>query len=204
MKNIVFGIMILLCSLTSAGYGQSKLSDFFNKNTLSEAANNLLSTNTLTATDIEGTWKYVAPACMLESDDLLKKAGGSLIASQINEQLKNVYDKVGIKTGAFDFTFNADSTFISKSGSKTLQGTYFLKNDTITLEYKLAGLIKTGTVTAHIQKTNDKLSMLFNADKLLQLFSSLCSITQNKTLGTIAQIADGYDGMLIGYELNKE
>lgn len=201
MKKIVFLGMILFCGLTFESRAQSKLSDLLNKNTLSEEAGNFLSKSTLSATDLTGTWTYVGPACVFESDDLLKKAGGAVAASKMNERLEKVYGRIGVKEGAFDFTFNADSTFTSKLGRRTLKGTYSLGDGIITLQYE--GLVKNKTVTAHTQKTGDKLSLLFDADKLLKMFSNLCSITQSKTLDAVAKLAEGYDGMLIGYELKR-
>lgn len=201
MKKIVFLVMILFCGLTLESRAQSKLSDLLNKNTLGDVVGNILSKSSLATADLTGTWTYAGSACVFESDDLLKKAGGAVAASKMNERLEKVYGRIGVKEGAFDFTFNADSTFTSKLGRRTLQGTYSLGDGTITLQYE--GLVKNKTVTAHTQKTGDKLSLLFDADKLLKMFSNLCSITQSKTLDAVAKLAEGYDGMLIGYELTR-
>ena len=202
MKKIVCLLLVLTCGVTAAR-AQSGLSGLFNKNTLSEVAGSLLSKSTLSAADLEGTWRYASAACVFESDDLLKKAGGAVAASQLADKLDGIYSKVGLKPGSFSFTFGPDSTFTSTLGSRTLKGTYSLGEGTVTLHYKAAGLVKAGSVTAHTQKAGDKLSMLFDADKLLKLLSTLCSITQNATLAAVARIADGYDGMLIGYEMTR-
>lgn len=202
MRKIVCLALLLACGIVATTRAQSKLSGLFNKNTLSDVAGSLLSKSTLSAADLEGTWHYASAACVFESDDLLKKAGGAVAASQLADKLDGIYSKVGLKPGSFSFTFGPDSTFTSTLGSRTLRGTYSLGEGTVTLHYKAVG-IKTGSVTAHTQKAGDKLSMLFDADKLLKLLSTLCSITQNATLAAVAKIADGYDGMLIGYELAR-
>lgn len=42
---------------------------------------------------------------------------------------------------------------------------------------------------------------MYEADKLLKVLSAIGSATQNTTLNTIGQLAEGYDGLLVGYEL---
>ena len=44
---------------------------------------------------------------------------------------------------------------------------------------------------------------LFNADKLLQILTKLSSASKSSTIKTIGSVAEGYDGMLIGFELSK-
>ena len=203
MKKWVFLLIVTTCGILPTSQAQS-LTDLLKGNVLGEVANNLLAKSTLTPADLAGTWAYTSPACVFESDDLLKKAGGAVAASQLTEKLEGVYSAVGLKPGTFDFTFVAeDSSFTSKLGDRTLQGKFDTGDGTITLHYTVAGLIKTGSIEVHTQKTGNQLSMLFEADKLLSLLSTICSLTQNATLLTIAKIVDGYDGLLIGFELQQ-
>ena len=52
---------------------------------------------------------------------------------KLNEQLS----KIGIKAGQMSFTFNADSTFTSTVGKKTLKGTYFYNASTKQVDLKV-------------------------------------------------------------------
>ena len=52
------------------------------------------------------------------------KAGGAAAATMAENKLDEQLSKVGIKAGQMNFTFNADSTFTSTVGKKTLKGTY--------------------------------------------------------------------------------
>lgn len=205
MKNIIIAAMF--CTLAFNAQAQS-LKDLFNKDNIGETLGNLaetvLTNSGILKTDITGCWTYAQADCKFKTEDLAKQAGGALISSQVSGKLSDVYSRIGIKPGSFKFQFNSDSTFVSTLGAKTLKGSYSLKDNCITLEYKIAGKIKTASVDAHIQKAGDNLSLLFNADKLLSLFGQLCSVSNIAALKTAATLAEGYDGMMIGYEMKRE
>ena len=63
------------------------------------------------------------------------------------------------------------------------------------------GLLNIGSVKVFIRKSGDTLSIMYEADKLLKVLSAIGNATQNTTLNTIGQLAEGYDGLLVGYEL---
>ena len=77
----------------------------------------------MTVADLVGTWKYNAPACEFQSDDLLKKAGGSLVSNQIEEKLSGIYSKVGLTADQFSYTFAADSSFTCQLKDRAISGT---------------------------------------------------------------------------------
>jgi len=203
-------LTLALCGLSvhAALTAQSKLSlkDIFNKDAVSNVVDALAGQKEITAADLQGTWTYAGPACEFESDDLLKKAGGALAASQIEEKLAGIYSKAGITPGKFSYTFNADSTFTCLLGKKQVGGTFTIDNEKkqIVLHYRaIGGLIDTGTVEAGIVQSGDKLQMLFDADKLLKTVTLLANATKITALTTLSKIAESYDGMRIGYELTK-
>lgn len=59
------------------------------------------------------------------------------------------------------------------------------------------------TLTAHVVISGDELSLLFNADKLLDFLTKLSSISDNSTLKLVNKLASEYDGMMLGFELKK-
>lgn len=207
MKKIISILAAIVCISSYNAQAQS-FKDLLDKKTIGEAlggiAESVLTDSGIIKTDITGSWTYYGADCKFISEDLAKKAGGALVATKISEKLSEVYGKIGVKEGAFSFRFNQDSTFSSTLGTRELKGSYSLDGNMITLEYKIAGNIKPVTVNAHIQKTGDNLSMLYNADKLLKLFSQICNIANIKTLKTVATLAESYDGMMIGFELKRD
>lgn len=207
MKKIIVIMAAICCTFAFNAQAQS-LKDLFNKENIGETlggiAESVLTNKGILKTDITGNWTYAQADCKFTTEDLAKQAGGVLVASKVSEKLSDVYGKIGIKPGAFHFQFNSDSTFVSSLGAKTLKGSYSLKDNCITLEYRIAGKIKTASVNAHIQKAGDNLSLLFNADKLLSLFGQLCSVSNIATLKTVATIAEGYDGMMLGFQMKRD
>ena len=81
------------------------------------------------------------------------------------------------------------------SGQYTLDAA----NKKLTLTY-LAGL---GTMTPHIVKNGSKISLLYEADKLLAIAQKLAAMSGNTSLKALADLASAYDGMMIGFELQK-
>lgn len=198
---------MLVCVCALCGHrvqAQFSLGNLLNKDAVQNLAGTLLQQNDLTVADLVGTWKYNAPACEFQSDDLLKKAGGSLVSNQIEEKLSGIYSKVGLTVDQFSYTFAADSSFTCQLKDRAISGTVSKEEDSeqFVLHYSaVQGLLNIGSVKVFIRKSGDTLSIMYEADKLLKVLSAIGNATQNTTLNTIGQLAEGYDGLLVGYEL---
>lgn len=149
--------------------------------------------------EIPGTWSYVDVAVEFTSADALTNAGGKVAAQTVEEKLAPMLTKVGIKQGAFTFTFEEDGTLTTTLAKKTVKGTwkYDKENESVTLG--LSGKEFTTRMTAGEKNIN----ILFKADKLLELIKTVSSTSSNATLATIGAIAKTYDGMNIGFECEK-
>ena len=199
--------MVAVCSLLSVSgqvYGQS-LKDLLNSSTVKDAVTSVTGGKKLTVQNLEGTWTYVNPAVQLEGDNALKNVAGSVAAGELEKKLKTYCAKVGIMEGVFNYAFNSDSTFTNALKKKTLKGTYSINQDekTVELKYALGRKQKVMTLTAHVVISGDELSLLFNADKLLDFLTKISSISDNSTLKLVNKLASEYDGMLLGFELKK-
>ena len=51
----------------------------------------LLGTNTVSQTNIQGTWNYVGPDCVFESENFLAKAGGEVVAQKVESQISAMF-----------------------------------------------------------------------------------------------------------------
>ena len=124
---------------------------------------------------------------------------------ELEKKLKTYCAKVGIVEGMFNYVFNSDSTFTNALKKKTLKGTFSVNPDekTVELKYALGGKLKVTTLTAHVVISGDELSLLFNADKLLDFLSKISSISDNSTLKLVNKLASEYEGMMLGFELKK-
>ena len=201
--NLVITASILL-SGSDAAYGQS-IKDILNSAAVKDAVTAVTGGKKLTVDNLAGTWTYVNPAIQLEGDNALKNVAASVASSEMEKKLKEYCAKVGIVEGAFKYTFNTDSTFTSVLKGRTLKGTYSFNADdkTMELHYGKIGKSKLPTMTAHVVVTNDQLSLLFNADKLLDFLTKLSAVSKNTTLQTLNKLASQYDGMMMGFELKK-
>ena len=144
------------------------------------------------------------PACKMTSGDLLKEASGSLVTSALEKKMENIYTKLGIVPGNFSYTFNSDSTFTNTIGKKVLKGTYSLDEKTrvLTLHYVLAKTITVKSVEVQLVKSGEQVSLLFNTEKLMN-FVSVLSSALKKSDKTTTSLIDGYDEILLGFEMKK-
>lgn len=156
---------------------------------------------------IVGTWKYTAPDCKFESDDLLSKAGGEVAAKKVEEQMSNYLSKLGFNENTV-YVFNADSTYTSTVAGRTVNGTYSYNKDTkeVTLKTKI-GLKMTAQISTSVLN-GGKMSLLFKADKLMSLAQAVTGAvagkSSNATVSTLNTVLSQYDGLLLGFEMQKQ
>ncbi len=204
-KNWVLGVAVCgILSVSDAAYGQS-IKDILNSAAVKDAVTAVTGGKKLTVENLAGTWTYMNPGIQLEGDNALKNVAASVAASEMEKKLKEYCAKVGIVEGAFNYTFNSDSTFTNVLKGKTLKGTYSFNADekTMELHYGKIGKSKLTTMTAYVVLSNDELSLLFDADKLLDFLTKLSAVSKNTTLQTLNKLASQYDGMMLGFELKK-
>jgi hypothetical protein len=149
--------------------------------------------------EIPGTWSYLGVAVEFDGEGVLAAAGGAVAAATVEEKLAPLLAKVGIKPGAFSFTFNEDGTLTTQIGKKPLNGkwVYDEKAEVVTItilnkEYAIRMVV-----------SGDNINILFEADKLLELLKSISSKSSNTTLATIGTIVQSYDGMNLGFECKR-
>lgn len=197
-KNILpIAWMVAFSWVASNSHAQS-LKDLFSKDNISKVVNAV--TGHTEAIDMAGTWNYKSSAVEFESENLLMKAGGAAAASVAEGKMDEQLSKIGIKEGQMSFTFNADSTFTSTVGKRTMKGTYSYNAST-----KQVGLkyLKILNLQAKVNYTSNSMELLFNSDKLLKILAFMGSKSSSTTLKAVSTLADSYDGMMLGFQLNK-
>ena len=198
MKKYVLSLAVVsaLLLVTTNVQAQS-WKDLFNKDNIEKVVNAVTGNQTI---DMTGTWTYSGSAIEFESDNLLQKAGGAAAAAVAEKKLDEQLAKVGIKDGQVSFTFNADSTFTSTVGKRTMTGTYSYDatDKVVHLRY-----FKLMNMNAKVNCTSTNMDLLFNSDKLLKLIAFISSKSSSTTLKTISSLADSYDGMMLGFALKK-
>lgn len=149
--------------------------------------------------DLVGTWTYTEPAVVFSSDNALKNMGGKVASSAIEKQLQSQFEKVGIKKGVMQMTFDKDGNFTQTVGGKTLSGTYSVSGQNVTLKY--AGQVQQIVGTTQIDGSD--LLIVMDASKLLKYAKVVGSITGNSLLSTAGNLLSSMNGMEVGLKLNK-
>ena len=198
MKKYVLSLAVVsaLLLVTTDVQAQS-WKDLFNKDNIEKVVNAVTGNQTI---DMTGTWTYSGSAIEFESDNLLQKAGGAAAAAVAEKKLDEQLAKVGIKDGQVSFTFNADSTFTSTVGKRTMTGTYSYDATDKVVHLRYFELLN---MNAKVNCTSTNMDLLFNSDKLLKLIAFISSKSSSTTLKTISSLADSYDGMMLGFALKK-
>ncbi len=204
LRISLFFVVLNLCSVSlsaqSLGDILKKASSGLNiGSTAKDYVSALLGKDKVEANDLAGTWTYKEPVLVLESDKVLGKIGGAVMANTAEEKLASVMEKVGIKPGVIKLTFNTDSTYTCELNGRSIRGTYEVKDATLTLKK-----LNFTTLSANVKRTGNSLQLAVEADKLLTLISSITSIIPEEgMLSTVTSLFKSYDGMQIGMKFEK-
>ncbi len=189
-------------STSSSGSGilSNVLSSVTNSKTVANTISSVIGLNKLTAENLVGTWKYSEPGVAFSSEELLAKAGGEVAATQVREKLVEPYQKVGISSSNTQFTFNEDGTFKSTIAGKSFNGKYTFDESTNELKLKATLITLNGYAT---RSGTSGVSVLFESKKILTLLQTVASLSGNSTLSTIGDLSTNYDGVRVGFDLEK-
>ena len=216
MKKIpvtLFVVSALFFILPEKTEAQS-LKDILKSETAQKVIDAVKEATALKFEDLQGTWQYKGAACQFKSEELLQKAGGIALGETMEGKLEKAYEKAGIRTGNFSYTFNHDSTFTCQIGKKELKGTYAYdsSNQILTLSHGALNVAKNDrslvvkschSAMREVEVLHDYLLDLFNADRLLKLVTLLSGYSKSSTLSAVNKVAQQYDGMMLGFDLQK-
>ena len=167
--------------------------------TITNAISSVIGLNKLTKSKLVGTWKYDGPGCAFTSQNALAKAGGEVVATQIEQKLSTEYSKLGFTKSNTYITFNEDGTFSGKVDGKSLSGNWTFDENTQAL--KLSGLLL--SLNGYATRNGSGISILFESKKILTLLQTVAALSGNSTLSTIGDISKNYDGVRMGFDMAK-
>lgn len=154
----------------------------------------------LTVQDIAGEWTATGSAVSFQSDNFLKKAGGSAAAGAVENQLDNYYKKFGL-TGA-ELNIDNDGNFTLTIKKIPLKGTVTVKEKgEFNFNFSAGGIMSLGKMTAYVEKTPTGLNVMFDADKIKNIMSLAASLSGSKMVSTADQLLKQYDGICIGFKM---
>ena len=200
MKKIKIG-MLALASLVMVSCGNmgQVMSAMTNGTGLGNAIKSVIGLDKVKAQQLIGDWKYKGPGCAFTSENLLAKAGGEIAAVQIEEKVQPYYQQVGLSAENTFISFKEDGTFSSRIAGTPFSGQYTFDEATQKITLKSLFL----SVNCYAKKEVGGISILFEAKKLLTLLQTVSAFSGNKDLQTISDLSKNYDGVRIGFDLNK-
>ena len=170
------------------------------KDILSGVISNVVGDKATTESSCKGTWKYNAPACEFESDNLLAKAGGTAAAEKIEKRVAPLLKSVGVN--GIVYTFDGKGNYTSKIKKRVTEGTYKFDSKAKTITF-------TPTIgmayTAHVAVQGSTMTLTFEADKLMTTLKTISNATSklSTTAALINTLMNSYSGMRVGFELKK-
>lgn len=153
--------------------------------------------NTTSQQSLVGTWTYTAPKVVFESENILSQIGGQVVSSNLESKLGTQLEKLGFSAGKSVLELKEDNTCTLTVGSKTMSGTYAY--DSSNSKLTITGALGVGQVTCTATIQGTQLLMLFEADKLLSIATTLSS----KSSSTLSSLLSNYSGLRLGWVMTK-
>ena len=127
------------------------------------------------------------------------------MAASLKTKLATYYTKAGITPSRVSFAF-ADTTFVMKYGNAKLNG-HIVKDEEsgrfVVTFTAVGGYLPIMVMDAVINKNGNTLEILFDVDRFVKVLTTIASKSQSSTLKSVGGLLDEYDGILMGFELNK-
>lgn len=156
----------------------------------------------LQVSDLAGDWKYSAPAVTFKSDNLLQKAGGAAVATQVESKLQPYYAAAGLD--GLTLSIAADGSFTMKVKNIPLRGTVSKVTDSSS-QANFVFKFAIGKMDAYVTKTGSTtMAVMFDVSKLVTLVKAVGSLSGSSTVQAISTLLESYDGICAGYKLTRQ
>lgn len=156
--------------------------------------------------ELEGTWTYSSPAVTFKSENALNKIGGVAASAAVESKIAPYYTRLGLNSTVI--TIDKDCKFTIKLKAMTLSGTITRDENApdgaVTFNFNAAGKINLGKVSAMASKSGNTLTLTFDASRVINVIDKVASITKNKTITTLSNVLDTYDGIYAGARMKRK
>lgn len=173
-------------------------------NAITNIADNLLGTASVSQQSLVGTWTYAAPCLALESENALANMGGSVVAAPVEKKLTGILEKTGMKPGQVTLVFNEDGTMTAQMGkSPAVNLKWSVEGNTLTVTKEL---VKPISIKCNVKMTTSGMQLAVESKKLMSLINTICSTASNVTssVGAISALVGNYQGVQIGMKFDKK
>lgn len=201
MKKTALALILFGATMTSASVHAFNLQDLFGSagSAVSGVVEGLFTKENIEVSEMAGTWTATGSAVTFQSENALKKAGGSAIAGTIESKLDPYYQQYGLIGSTI--TIDKDGNFELKVKSMGIKGQITKNSDgTFNFTFTPFGSIKLGSVKTFVQKTPSGLDIMFDAKKLKNILSAVAGFTGNSLAKTASSLLDSYEGLCVGFK----
>ncbi|WP_321437537.1 lipocalin-like domain-containing protein [uncultured Bacteroides sp.] len=202
-RNSILIAALLGMLIFSGSMKAQSLGDVLNSKTVNDAVNKVSGAATVTKPQsIVGVWKYKGAACAFESDNVVTKMGSKVVTDKIEQELDSYCKQAGFNPASSNFIFTAKGTFVNTVGTQKFTGsyTYNKANGALVLNYQQLTVSINGNVSAQ----NGTTSLLFDANKMMKLISSMSSSTSaEETVKSISAMLNECKGVKVGFKIGK-
>ena len=199
MKKIKIVLIGLTCLALASCGNMSQVLGTISNGSVVNAITSVIGLDKVSAANLVGTWNYKGPGCAFTSENLLAKAGGEVAAAQIEQKLLPYYQQVGISNSNTVITFSQDGKFSANIAGTPFSGTYTF--DEASQQIKLKALLF--SVNCYAKREVGGISILFEAGKLLTVLQAMSALSGNANLQAIGELSKNYDGVRVGFDMNK-
>ena len=148
---------------------------------------------------IYGTWKYDGASVEAKSSNVLSKVAKPVAKSKLKKKLNNAFKKIKINKKTTQITFRADGTYSLRLFGPEMSGKYEYDAVEGIVTLRWHGV----PVKARVKRESNKLHLLFNTDRLLHLMELASGLSSNKTLQSLAFLAENYNDVEVGFCFKK-
>ena len=172
------------------------LNDVLTGGTITNVITSVIGAQTVTRQNLIGSWKYSGPGCAFTSENLLAKAGGEVVATQVKQKLLPYYQKIGISSNNTYVTFNADGTFQASFDGQGFSGNWTF--DESSYKLNMQGMLL--SINCYAKRNANGIGLLFEGKKILSLLQTVAALSGNQSIQAVGDISKSYDGLRIGFD----
>ena len=166
-----------------------------------QALENLTASDKFDVNSLVGNWKYASPSVQFKSDNSVQKIGGAAAGAAVESKLSPYYNKLGLNN--LSLTVDKDLNFVFSDGKIKLTGTISKEESKLFFHFNAFNKISLGKVGALATKAGNKISLSFDAKKLIQVIKTAGQLSGNNSLKQIVSLLEKYDGIYVGASFKK-
>ncbi len=144
---------------------------------------------------ITGAWHYDGASVDAKGNTVLSRVAKPIAKSKLRKKLDGAFKKMKLSKKSTQLTLADDGTFALRLVGPEIHGTYDYDAASGRLTLRWHGM----PLTAQVKRDSKHLHVLFDADRLLHVLQLASGLSSNKTLQSIALLAENYSDVRLGF-----